>query len=102
MYTIGSVVALSFNTLPVFRKIIKILIVNVNDPYFVCEIFHTEDIDTHLHAYIVTTQSPVTITLCKQPQLLDHHTLGLYKLCLYDDIAPTFYIVPKYVFANDM
>ena len=62
----------------------------------------TEEFDTHLHAYVITTQSPIHITICKQSQLLDHHTLGLYKLCLYDDLVPTLYIVPKYVFANNM
>ena len=87
-------VALACDSLPAFGKIINILIVDVNDPYFVCEIFHTEEFDTHLHAYVITTQSPIHITLCKQSQLLDHHTLGLYKLCLYDDLVPTLYIVP--------
>lgn len=101
-YTIGSVVALASDTLPVFGQILNILMVDVDDPYFVCEIFHTEDFDTHLHAYVVSTHLPVHITLYKQAQLMDHHTLGLYKLCLYDDTVPTFYIVPKYVFANDM
>lgn len=99
-YTIGSVVVLACVSTdqPVFGQIINILIVDVNNTYFVCEVFHTEDFDTHLHAYVVTTQSPIHITLYKQTQLLDYHTLGLYKLCLYEDTVPTFYIVPKYVF----
>ena len=101
-YAVGSVVALASDTIPVFGKILDILMVDVDDPYFVCEIFHTEDFDNHLHAYVVTTQSPVQITFCKQPQLLDHHPLGLYELCLYDDTISTQYIVPKYAFASDM
>lgn len=101
-YIVGSVIALASDALPIFGEILNILMIDVDDPYFVCEIFHTEDYDTHLHAYVVTSQSPVHITLCQQSQLLDHHTLGLYKLCVYGDTASTWYIVPKYVLVDDM
>ena len=90
------------DTLPIFGQILNILMLDVNIPYFVCEIFHTQDFDTHLHAYTVTAHSPIQITLCKQSQLLDHHTLGLYKLYLYGDTVATMYIVPKYILADDM
>ena len=99
----GSVVALSYDdTFPVFGQILNILLVDVDKPYFVCEVFNTDNFDSHLHAYIVAAQSPTHITLCQQHQLLDHHTLGLYKLCLYDNIASTYCIVPKYAFVNDI
>lgn len=95
-YCEGSVVTLTSSILPTFRRIIDILIADVDTPLLVCEILQTEEFRAHLHAFVVRTQEPIPTTVLKQNEVADHHVLGLYKLSLFQDDIFSLYIVPKY------
>ena len=93
----GSVVVLDTSEiLPVFGIIINILLIKPDEPYFVCELLHTEEFSAHFHCYIVKRDKPIPITFCMPNELSDYHTLGLYTLRLFQDTLPTHYIVPQY------
>lgn len=64
-YHEGSVVVLSSDILPTFGRIIDIVVVNVDNPLFVCEVFETEEFASHMHAYVVKTLIPIPITIVK-------------------------------------
>ena len=97
-YCEGAVVVLASNscTLPTFGRIIDIVMVDVDIPLFVCEIFETEEFVAHLHAFVVKPQKPIPTTILKQSEFADHHVLGLYKLNLCQSDTLSLYIVPKY------
>ena len=67
-YCQGAVVVLDSSscTLPTFGQTIDIVVVDVDIPLFVCEILETEEIVTHLHAFVVKTKKPIPITILKQ------------------------------------
>lgn len=95
-YQEGSIVTLSSNTLPLFGRIINILVIDVDIVYFVCEMLETEEFNSHLHAFVVSTQKPIPLVVLKQNELADFHVLGLYKLSLFNEERITLYVVPKY------
>ena len=67
--------------MPVFGKIIDIIIVGFTECYFVCELFITESFNTHFHAYEVQRQMhPTKLVVCRQSEFVDYHVLGLYHL----------------------
>ena len=94
-YCEDSVVVLSSDVFPTFGRIVDIIVVDVDNPLFVCEVLETEEFISHVHAFVVKTQTPIPITIIKQKELSDHHVLGLYKLRLFQD-SFSFYVVPKY------
>ena len=51
VYKPDNIVAISSDLLPVFGKIIDVLIVSVTDCYFVCELLVTDSFNSHNHAY---------------------------------------------------
>ena len=85
-YIEGLVVALdSTEILPTFGITIDILITEANHPYFVCEVLYTEEFFAHLHSFVVTREKPIPISFCTPDELVDHHTLSLYSLRLFQD-----------------
>ena len=96
-YCEGSVVVLNSDIHPTFGHIIDIVIVDVDNPLFICEVLETREFISHVHAFVVKkkSQTPIPITVIKQQELADHHVLGLYKLRHFQD-SFSFYIVPKY------
>lgn len=68
----------------------------LDNQYFVCEVLHTEEFSVHFHSFVITREIPILISFCTPDELADHHTLGLYNLCLLQDTHPSLYIVPHY------
>ena len=90
-YSTSCIVVLSTDSLnPIFGQIIDILLINIKQCLLVCEVLETEGFDEHYHAYVVTKQTPTPLTFCKQSDLSDFHTLGVYKH------KGEMFIVPKY------
>lgn len=96
-YQEGAIVTLASNTLPLFGRILDILVVDVDTVYFVCEMLETEEFCTHLHAFVVSTQKPIPLIVIKQSELVDFHVIGLYKLRLFDQERTTMYVVPNFI-----
>ena len=81
VYKPDNIVAVYNNLMPVFGRIIDIIVVSITDCYFVCEIFTTVTFNTHYHAYEVQEQRrPTRLVVCKQSELIDYHVLGMYHL----------------------
>ena len=80
IYKPQSVVVLSKELeLPLFGKIIAIVINVLHEIFFICELFYTECFASYYHAYKVSTNiQPKQIIVCKQSDLADHHIVGLY------------------------
>ena len=69
-YVEGYVVVLdSTKILPIFGMIINILLINSDEPYFVCEVLETEEFSSHFHSFVVQRDS---ILQAKQPDRLPH------------------------------
>lgn len=76
VYKRDNIVAVSSNLLPVFGNILDILIVDVSQCYFVCELLATESFNTHYHSYEVRKQTqPIPLVICKQSDFIDHHII---------------------------
>ena len=97
-YVEGCVVVLDTSEiLPIFGIIINIILIKTDQPCLVCEMLHTEEFSAHFHSYIVKREdNPVPVVFCEPHELVDHHTLGLYSLRLFQETIPTHYIVPQY------
>ena len=85
--------AISSSLLPVFGKIIDIVIVSVTDCYFVCELLITDSFNSHYHAYEVRQQrQPTHLVICKQCDLIDHHILGMYHVSTFTFVSLKYYL----------
>ena len=82
--------------IPIFGLIIDILLIKLDEPYFVCELLETEEFSSRFHSFVVQRPKLIPIAFCKPDELLDHHTLGVYSLRLFHDAHTTYYIVPQY------
>lgn len=80
VYKTGSVVVLTSSLMPQFGTIMNIVMLNVDDYYFVCELLCTVNFSEHFHAYEVTRNSVIHLVICKQSELVDHHVLGMYSV----------------------
>lgn len=96
-YVEGCIVVLdSSDILPIFGMIINILLIESDEPYFVCEVLDTEEFSSHFHSFIVQRTKPIPIVFCKPGDLSDYHTIGMYSLRLSHETVTTHYIVPQY------
>jgi len=68
-----------------------IIVTDSDNVHFVCE---AQEFSEHLHCFIVQTEKPTPLVICKQDELSDYHPLGLYKLRLFTTTC--LYIVPQY------
>ena len=78
-YSQQDVVTLDGGLLPEFGIIHDVIISDVHEPFFVCEILTTECFYSHYHAYEVVRQSPPVFHICMQSELYDYSVLSLYK-----------------------
>ena len=87
-YPKGCIVLL--NSSPTFGQLLDILIFNVDEVLFTCEVLKTVHFVPHFHAYEVCREKPCPLVFCKQNDFADDHVLGVYSIdnCMY--------IVPKY------
>ena len=93
VYKPDNTVAISSDLLPVFGKIIDVLIVSVTDCYFVCELLVTASFNSHYHAYETRQQrQPTQLVICKQQDLIDHHILGTYHVSNFTFVSLKYYL----------
>ena len=82
----GSIVVLDISKiLPVFGIIINILLIKLDEPYFVCNYY----IPRNFYCYTVKRDKPIPITFCMPNELSDYYTLGLYTLQFFQDTLST-------------
>ena len=91
IYRSGAIVVLSVDFLPIFGLITDIIIIDVNNSFFVGEVLHTECFNSHYHAYKVSRDPLPKFSFLKQSHLADHAPLGLYRKS---------YVVLKYYVAE--
>ena len=72
------------------RMIINILLINSDEPYFVCEVLEMRNF--LLTSIVLLYKETV---FCKPSSLSDYHTLGLYSLQRHETVT-THYIVLQY------
>ena len=90
-----NIVVVGSSLLPVFGRIISILIEQVTKCYFVCEVLTTETFNPHFHAYEVQAQEkPTPLVICTQNDFIDHHVLALYHVSQLE-LVPLKYHVPE-------
>ncbi len=89
-YSLGSVVTLEAGIFPTFGLIIDILIVDVDNYLFVCEVPKTCQFDSHYHAYLLEKEDITSLAVVTPNDLADFHVLSLYTH------NQTLYTVPKY------
>ena len=65
-YVEGCVVVLdSSDVLLIFGVIINILLIKLDEPYFVCELLQTEEFSTHFHSFVMQRDKPIPVVFCK-------------------------------------
>lgn len=72
------VLAAEEDDLPVFGEIQHVVVVDVDNYYFVVLILDTICFQPHLHSYEVQHPSSPEYGVVKPNDLVDHHPLGLY------------------------
>ena len=76
---------------PVFGLISSIIVLEVDDYYFVCEVLITQCFCSHYHAFEITHHKSPSFVFVKQTSLIDHAILSLYSK------DQCHYIVLKYI-----
>lgn len=93
VYKMDDIVAVSTNLLPVFGRILAIIMQDVTQCYFICEILITDCFNSHYHAYEVRKQKlPTPIIICHQSTFVDHHVLGLYHVSSLSFVSLKYYL----------
>ena len=93
VYKEDNIVAVSSDLLPVFGKILTIVMIDVTQCYFVCELLITDCFNSHYHAYEVSKHiTPTPIVICRQTDFIDHHVLGLYHVSSLNLISLKYYL----------
>ena len=93
VYKKDAIVAVSSSLLPIFGQILAIVMLNVNQCYFVCEILATDSFNSHYHSYEVRKQEfPTPVIVCRHSALIDHHVLSLYHVSTFNFISLKYYI----------
>ena len=79
LYRVGLVVLIKFSEdMPVFGRIVDIILHECTKPILVLEILETQCFNRHYFAYEVIEKNIRTFHLCTQSELTDHHTLSMY------------------------
>lgn len=87
------VVAVSTDLLPVFGRILAIIMHDVTQYFFVCEVLITDCFNSHYHAYEVRKHNLSTpIIICRQSTFVDHHVLGLYHISPLSFVSLKYYL----------
>ena len=61
----------SSDVLPIFGVIINILLIKLDELYFVCELLQTEEFSTHFHSFVMQRDKPIPVVFCKPDKLSD-------------------------------
>lgn len=90
-----NIVVIRNSLLPYFGRIISILIDQVTNCHFVCELLITKTFNSHYHAYEVQAEEkPTPIVICTQKDFVDPHVLALYHVS-HLKLVPLKYHVPE-------
>ena len=93
LYKTDAIVAISSNLLPIFGQILAIVMLNVDQCYFVCEILATDSFNSHYHAYEIRKQEfPTPIIVCHQSAFIDHHVLSLDHVSSFNFVSLKYYL----------
>ena len=96
VYKPGSVVVLTSSLMPQFGIITDILMLNIDDYYFSCELLCTVSFNEHFHAYEVTRSSLVNLVICKQSELIDYHVLGMYAVAAKHSVSLKYHLMENF------
>lgn len=96
-YNKGSLVILSYDTLPSFGEVVDIFFVS-DQYYLVCVCLYTHCFRAHFHAYEVSKLSSQQHIICTVSELIDHNVYCTYTLATQQN----HFISMKYHIVEDM
>ena len=73
--------------MPQFGLIDEILVIDVENYFFLCRLFVTDCFNHHFHSYEVSWTIPPLFNVYMQTDLADHHVLHQYKLSSWPSIS---------------